>query len=542
MKWRLAGRTIAVLGALILCVGLMLVGADSEEQTIIRWAMDWPTVVDCAYSYCFSDMQAAVNLYSSLVYPRAEGGVDPHIADSWEVSEDGLRWTFRIKPGVFFSDGTELLAEDVKFSMDRLLTIGAGFSYLFKGSIESTEVIDNYTVAFNTREPFGPFVAALTKFYIMNADEVMAHAITDDKYGEFGDYGEEWLVTHSAGSGPYMVKEFVTTDYLLMEKNPYYSFYIAPRAADLIKMISSIEPATVQTLMRNRELEISDFWQTNESFEIMATIPGVEILGFDVGRSGFFPLNTSKPPTDDVHFRRAILYAFDYEAALTLFPGSVQPRGPVPHVIPGWNPDTLQYQLDLEKAREELAKSKYAGNLKEYPVEIEYWTPNPDNEKMALLLLANLTNLGIEAFLSPTPVPRALDLAASRETTPSVMFWEIACEYPEAGAILSVHLHSRNTGRYENTTWLEDPEIDALIDKAIATVDQAERFALYYEIQERAADLAIDILPYDRYERHAVQSYIDWPQSRNPYPATGFNLDFRFIEVYPEKRAELLGN
>lgn len=533
--------TSVVLSVLILCLGLMVVGVNAAEQSILRWAIDWPTVVDPAYSYCFSDMQAAVNLYSPFVYPKPEGGVDPHVAESWKVSNDGLLWTFQIKPGVFFSDGTELLAEDVKFSMDRLLTIGAGFSYLFKGSIKSTEVVDDYTVVFHTKEPFGPFLAALTKFYVMNKDEVMAHAKADGKYGEFGDYGEEWLVTHSAGAGPYMVKEFITTDYLLMEKNPYCSFYIAPRAADLVKMISSIEPATVQTLMRNRELEISDFWQTSESFEVMATIPDVEVIGFDVGRAGFFTLNTSKSPTDDVHFRRAICYAFDYEAALTLFPGSKQPRGPVPHVIPGWNPDTFQYQLDLEKAKEELAKSKYAGDLTEYPVEIEYWMPSPDNEKMALLLLSNLVKLGVESFLSPTPIPRALDMAASKEATPSMMFFEIACEYPEAGAILSLHLHSQNTGRYENTTWLDDPEIDALIDKAIATIDPQERYALYYEIQDRAAELATEILPYDRFERHAVQSYIDWPQSRNPYPATGFNLDARFIEVYPEKRAELLG-
>jgi len=534
-----AASLVLVIGV---CLGWTNLGEGAKGATaILRWTIDWPNRIDPAYAYCFSDLQSVVNLYSPLVYPKPEGGVEPHVAQNWERSEDGLTWTFHLRPGVRFSDGSELEAEDVKFSMERLLAIGAGFSYLFKEKIQDIEILDKYTVRFHLSQPYGPFLAALIKFYIMNKDQVMEHTKYPGKYGDFGDYGEEWVGTHSAGSGPYMVKEFIVTDYLLMERNPYYSFYIAPHAPELVQIIGNIEPATVQTMMRRRDLEISDFWQPIESFDILDSIPYVDIVSFPVARAGFFEINAAKPPTDDVHFRKAICWAFDYETALGLFPGSVQPRGPVPHIVPGWNPNTFQYHRDLGRAREELAQSKYADQLDQYPVEIEYWMPNANNERLALLLQANLAEIGIKSFLSPEPVARALDRAASKETTPHIMFFEIACEYPEAGAILDLHLHSRNQGRYENTHWLEDPELDTLIDRALATVDDEERFRLYYEIQERAVDLALDINIYDRYERHAVQTYyVDWPQSRNPFPATGYNLDARFIEVYPEKRQELV--
>lgn len=549
-RWRLRGLKEGSKGFLIGLVVLALfsvvlaMNAEAQEKSILRWAIDWPNAIDPSFQTSFSDMQSCVNLYSSLVYPKPglAGGVEPHVAESWGVSKDALTWTFHLKRGIRFSDGSELDAEDVKFSMDRMLALGSGFAYLWKGLVKGVEVVDKYTVKFHLDRPYGPFISTLIKFYTLNKDEVMKHLKKPGPFGDFGDYGKEWLVTHSAGSGAYMVKEFIVTDYLLMEKNPYYSFYRAPKAPDLAKMTNTIESATAQMLIKNRELEISDFWQSDESFSVMAKIPHVDIIGFDVGRAGFFEMHTKIPPTDDLHFRRAVCWAFDYASAMKLFPGAKQARGPVPHVIPGWNPNVFQYRFDLNKAKEELAKSKYAKELDKYPVEIEYWMPNASNERMALLLQANLSKIGVKSKLSPEPVSRALDRCGKKETTPNVMFFEIACEFPEAGGILNIHLHSRNAGRYENTNWLEDPEVDKLVDKALATLDQKERFALYHKLQEKAVDLALDIHLYDRFQRQAVQQYLKWPRSqqKNVIPSTGFDLDVRFIEVFPEKRAEIL--
>jgi len=90
-----------------------------------------------------------------LVYPDAEGRPQPHVAKRWEVSEDGMAWTFFLRNDVFFHDGTKLTARDVKFSMDRMREIGEGFGYLFTGRVKEAEVVDDYTIRFKLSKPFG---------------------------------------------------------------------------------------------------------------------------------------------------------------------------------------------------------------------------------------------------------------------------------------------------------------------------------------------------------------------------------------------------
>ena len=152
--------------------------AAQEEMPKLRVTFAWPTYIDPAVGSDFSSSSAFVNLYDTLVYPTPDGGVKPNVAKRWETSEDGLTWTFYLRKGVKFHDGTELTARDVAFTMDRLVEIGGGYGYMFSGKVKSSEALDDYTVQFKLTEP----------------------------YGEKGDYGKEWLLTNDAGSDPYMVE------------------------------------------------------------------------------------------------------------------------------------------------------------------------------------------------------------------------------------------------------------------------------------------------------------------------------------------------
>lgn len=140
------------------------------------------------------------------------------MAETWEVSEDGLTCTCHIKQGIQFHNGDEMTASDVAFSMNRLLAIGEGYAYLFEDSVELAEATDGYTVVFHMKKTFGPFVSALIRLFILNEEQVMANAESEGAYGEFGDYGRNWPVTNDAGSGAYMAKDLVQQDYFLAEK------------------------------------------------------------------------------------------------------------------------------------------------------------------------------------------------------------------------------------------------------------------------------------------------------------------------------------
>ncbi len=524
---------------LSVCLFGFTVVSFAEEGTIIRGTFSWPTQIDPAIGSDNSSSKAITNLYDTLVYPTPEGEVIPHLAESWEISDDGLTYTFKLKEGVKFHDGSELKAEDVKFSFERLVAIGQGYAYIFKGRVDEIRVIDDYTVEFKLAEPFGPFLSTLIRFYVLNKDQVMAN-IEEGKYGEYGDYGVEWLNTNDAGTGAYTVKEFAVGSYLIMEKFTDYFGEMREHAPDQFKMMGTTDAVTVKTLMKNRELEISDQWQTKESFDSLQKIENVEIASWPDGGQLYLMLNTKKAPTDDIHVRRAIAYMFDYDVVIEqIYPGTKQAYGPVSSVLPGWK-KVYQYNKNLEKAKEELQKSQYAGEFDKYPINIGTNADVPDLEKISLLLMSEGRKLGLNMSIEKMPWMKIIDNVARIETTPHVLSIWVNPHYAEAGSVLKSKYHSSNTGTWEQAEWLQNEEIDAMIEESLSTVDRKERVELYGEIQEKIVEICPSVFCYDNVEKHAYQAhYIDWPCIENPIPVLGYNFDMRFIEIYPELREEL---
>ena len=157
----------------------------------------------------------ALNLYNALVQVPAGGmELEPELAESWEMAPDGLSYTFNLREGVKFHDGSELTAEDVKYTIDRVLALKKGI-YQTISSITSAEVVDDHTIALTLSEPFPPFLQALQRLYILNADVVKEHE-------EAGDWGEKWLAENEAGSGPYTLASAERNQQFVVEKFPDY--------------------------------------------------------------------------------------------------------------------------------------------------------------------------------------------------------------------------------------------------------------------------------------------------------------------------------
>jgi len=537
-------RKFILLGFLCLAiVGFGVIGLADGDR-VLRVSFSWPTYIDPAVGSDFSSSSSFVNLYDTLVYPDVDGSPLPHVARSWETSEDGLVWTFHLRDDVLFHDGTPLTAEDVKFSMDRITTIGEGYGFLFVGRVQKTEVVDDYTVRFHLSQPFGPFLTTLYRLYILNKDLVEKNIKRPGPYGDMGDYGKEFLLTHDAGSGPYMVKEFRVEEELVMVKNPNYWLSLDPETPDEVRFIGTTEPATIRTMMARRELEISDQWQPQEAWQALDALEGVDIASFYAGTEFYLMINTKKPPTDDVHFRRAMAWAMDYQTVVDhIFPGSIQARGPIPQNIPGADPNVFQFQRDLDKAREELEKSKYYDQLDQLEVEFHWIAEVPDEEKVALLFMANMAEIGINVKVVKVPWMSVVEEMAQLETSPHIVSVFDSSHYPEAGSLLESRYHSSSAPTWEQNEWLLDPTLDAMIEDALATVDREERFAKYAEIQNYIVDLCPTIFLFEQVEKHAYQSaYVDWPAARGLVnPVMGYNMAARFIKVYPEKRQGLLG-
>lgn len=522
---------------LLACALLVAFASIGAGQELVRIGCSWPTYIDPAVGFDESSTASTINLYDTLVHPNSDGSISPHAAKSWQISSDFLSYTFKIREGISFHNSNELTAEDVKFSMDRLLAIGEGYSYLFRDRVDSTEVLDQYTVRFTLKAPFGPFISALVRLFILDKESVLEHTASGP-YGEFGDYGKEYLARNDAGSGPYMAKEVKVEEYVLLERFADYWGEISPNAPDQVKFMKSPDPVTVKTLMKRGELEITDASEPMESYEAMKQMEGVDVANLYTGGCHYLMLHNGRMPTDDIHFRKALSWLFDYdELVSTIFPGSVQASGPVSRIIGGHQDGLFQYHKDLDKAREELRKSKYYDQLDEIVVVFGVNSDVPAQTKLALLLQADAAKIGVNIELVNMPWATIVDVAADKERTPNLMYIAVAPSYAEAGSVLESKYHSSSAGTWEQTEWVMNPLVDQLIEDALITIDRQERFEKYGLIQQIAVASAFSIFVCEALDFHGYQSaYLNWPQIENQIPVTGYSYECRFIEVFPEKK------
>jgi len=503
---------LALLGAGLL---LLSVPAFAAGPTTLRVTFAWPNVIDPAIGNDYASSSSIVNLYDTLVFPNAKGGVDPWLATSWNVSADGRTYTFHLRSGVRFHDGTLLKASDVVASYNRLSTIGRGFAYLLTPNIAEVRAPNARTVVITLKEPSALFLPSLVRLYVADEALIKKNTKAEGPYGANGDYGTTWLQTHDAGSGPYMVKEFPLEQYLLMAKNTRWWGKFNPNAADTVRFIGTTEGVTVRTLMQNKQLEITDQWQSFEAYQALEKMDGVKVAALPSMTSFYYMVNTKKAPTDDLHFRLAMEYAFDYDAAVGLeWPGTKQMVGPVPASLAGHDPNVLVYKRDLDKAKAELAQSTYAGSLDQNPVVVQWVSEVPDEEKYALLFQSNMADVGIKVNVVKVPWLSLVENTSKLSSSPNIATIYVSSDLPEAGLMLKQRYSSSTAGTWQQNEWLQDKSLDDQINDALGTLSEPARFAKYAKIQEELVGLAPSVWIYDQIEKHAYRTNVDWPATR----------------------------
>jgi peptide/nickel transport system substrate-binding protein len=541
------GLFFVLIASLVLnLVGFQQQTLAATQIKVIRQTNSWPAYIDPAVGSDYVSSTILLNMYDTLVMPNSDGSVRPSLAKSWVISKNSLIYTFTLVPGVKFHNGDALTAADVVFSVQRLMTIGEGYGYLFTSSVKAAKALGTYQVQFTLKQPFGPFLGALVRLYILDKKQVMAHLQTGTvtgTYGAFKDYGKGWLVTHDAGSGPYKVKTMKTAESLLMEKfNGYWAGWANKDAPQYVEEIGTTEAVTVRTLMSRGALEITDQWQTKENLAAMDKLPNTDVCSFFEGSVLNIMLNTKKAPTDDIHFRKALAYCVDYQQIIAkLFPGC-RPSTAVPKSLPGYNPNLKPYTLDLAKAQAELKQSKYYGKLNQYPFELDWVSEVPAEEKIALMVQANAAKIGIKVNVTKVPWLSLIDLLTKPATTPNGSVVFVSPHYAEAGSMLESRYSSSSTGTWEQGEWLQNPQIDALIKAALATVDQKARFQKYYTVQAKIFDLCPTIWVLEEAIKQDYRSdYVVFPaaeavkQGKPVNPVMGYNEYFRDFKVFPEK-------
>ncbi len=517
------------LAGLLALVGIAALGSNILTLSSVQEV----GTVDPARATDYTETISVINIYDPLVFPDGDGVVQPKLAETWTISADALTYTFYLRQGVLFHDGTEVLAEDVAFSMERMLALKDGYSWMWADLIAEIAVIDNHTVSFTLNEPFVPFLATLPAFCVANKDLIAANTQPGD-YGEFGDYGVAWLNTAvdiDAGSGPYTLQSWDRGREIVFARFADYflGWPQGDKSVDEAHMFNLPATATLKTMLRSGELVMTDNLRTFEDYEDMSTYAGVTVTPADTGQQITFKINTQVAPTDDIHIRRMLAWAFDYAMAITeISPGSVQSRGPVPSAIPGQNPDLFQYTQDLDRARQELELSSYYPNVPALHIVMgigaEAW------RRMALSLQAALAEIGVNLEIHMETWGRMTELASQPETTPNMMAIIQAPMYSDPDTFLYSMYHSDAAGTWMSTEWLQNDRVDELISESRRTVDAAERQALLDTAQQIIVDECPDIFIYQARLYYAMQDYV---QGFTYRPVMSY--EFYFHDLWFEK-------
>jgi len=427
-------------------------------------------------------------IYEPLVTVDYDYKFQPGLADSWEVSEDGLTWTFHLKKGVKFHDGSDFNAEVVKWWLEKMKE-GIN-SYMFESMTEA-KVIDDYTLAMTFSAPFPNLLYNLSTSF----SGIMSKAAYE-KYG--ADYGTKYAV----GTGPFMLKEWVPNDHLLLVKNPDYNWAPAwtghkgPANVDkiLYRIIPEDATRTIELQAGNVHLLLSPpppreqaQYQNNPDYFYMAS---------SAATIQFIGMNVNHPFFKDIRTRKAIGHAIDRKLIVeTIYQGLGRPTTTYLSQELGGDKGVAEVapDYDLEKAKALLAEvgwkpgpdgilvaENVEGVEKGTRFEVSYWTYQEDEYKrLAEVTQKMLADIGIKANiqLMDNPTYIAQLKAGGNELILRQYQWD-------NNDILEWFHHSKYLP-YPNYLGVNDKKYDEMLDDAnYKTPTWEERDAKYVEIHK----------------------------------------------------------
>jgi len=433
-------------------------------------------------------------VYDQLVTRDNNLKVKPLLATSWEVSKDYKTYTFHLRKGVKFHDGTPFNAEAVKFSFDRLTNIGkvATGAWMTIADKNSVEVVDEYTVKFNLIKPYPTWIFAdlsINPVYsIVSPTYVKKHITNDDPYAE------KWMAYHECGTGPFKLASWIKGQKVVFDKNKDYfggekgiSDRCIPHADKLVFQLFK-DSATGRLWLERGDI---DFVQklSSDDFIALEKNPHVKIYEKAPYKIVYLTFDVSKPPFNDENVRKAIAYAINYQELIDYVErGHAElPHGMIANVCFGYNPKRFQYHYDLEKAKEFMAKSKYPDG---FTTKLLFSTDRRMTfRKGAIFIQSYLKKIGINAVPESLAFPTHLDICSKGDYGIALRDWISFYPDPEETAGWFYNQPRDNTG-WTCSFW-DNKEAINNMEAARPLPNTPERYKLYDETDKLAISEAI---------------------------------------------------
>jgi peptide/nickel transport system substrate-binding protein len=474
-------------------LALLTFAAPAMAQTRFVFANESPyDTMDPHAAFDVGRVAVRLNLYDGLYrWLDNPPKLEPWLAESYTVSSDGLTYTYKLRKGAKFHDGSEITSADVLYSAERILALKKGAASLLATMLPAggTRAVDKYTVEFKIGKPAAIFAAVVPEIHVVNSALVKKNAKGDD-------WGAAWLTSNDAGSGSYQLTRYDPAVGFIAKR---FAGHFMPWGA---KHIDEIEFRTVKE-DNSRVLGMikGDFQGTGGYLPIdqvkrMRDAQNVKIVEQESMRIYLFQINNQRAPLTDVNVRRAINYSFDYDGFIKdILSGSVERNAvPIPNNMWGVPKDIKGYTYDIDKAKAELAKAKVKVDR---PLTVGYLQGFSQTEQGATVMANGLRKAGIETKLVSEVWPTMVERMKKSETSPDLVVYWISTYYADPHNWIGEMFHSGQWGTFKASSFYKNPKVDDLLDTALKATDRKVREKAYQDAAKIVYDDAAGVWIYN---------------------------------------------
>ncbi|MFH1756379.1 MAG: ABC transporter substrate-binding protein [Candidatus Latescibacterota bacterium] len=470
-------------------------GSSPGEVDVLHLALEVsPNKLDPAYVVDVAEGELASMIFQGLVRFSPHGEISADLASSWQLSADGLRYTFQLDRRMCFSNGRRVAAGDVAFSFERLLSpesssprkwvLGrikgaSAFSDGSAATIAGLHVPDDSTVILVLDQPFRPFLLLLAMPAAMIVPkEEMATPDEEQKDAAHAKEASSRFAEHPVGSGCWALAAWQRGDFLELVPNPFHPqrsrslravrFRIIPEA---FTRIAEYESGALD-ILKIPTAELRRFLDNPRKRERIQSVPELRVL--------YIGLNNQRGPLKDVRVRRALNMAVDVDRIIEVLAAgeAVRAAGSVPPTLRGFL-ERPAYPYDPRAALELLREAGYADGFA-----LEIWQrDSPEGNRILEAVQGYLGQVGVEVRLVKREWS-AFKEAVSRGKV-DAFFLDWYADYPDAENFLYPLFHSVNSGGGGNRSFFADSRVDSLIELSQRTV----RDSLSYELYSRVDSL-----------------------------------------------------
>lgn len=478
-------KTLIVLLACLMvltgCAGENSENQEYDQSKVLTIALNDTMIKDWDPAQTYGDdARIYINVYELLYYRNQDGTYVPWLATDYAVNDTATEWTFTLREGVKFHDGSDFTAASVKKCLDRTISLGMGASFLW-APVDHIEAVDDTHVKFvlNTATDLMPIVSCQYASYIYNWTE------GGDDYNAVA----EWFhAQHEDGTGPYTIEEFSDGSHTILKKFDEYWGGWEGNKIETVVYRQNNESAIRRQMVEGGEADIALELYVNDATEAKKNSE-VEVMKIEGAGNTLAFFNVENGPTENKLVRQGLAYSFPYQDCIDYVYGGEYASMPIDMICQAnqnFVTDSIPYHYDLEKARALFDEAGFTGA---FTVTVSYNSSAENTKKQLELWQSELAKIDVTLDIQPNAFQLAMDRALSPDPTEraDIYIQETVCDTYTA---YSSYVSSASKSGGWNFAFFGTDELDAMYEEAnVASVfDPAKGKELF----NKAGEILID--------------------------------------------------